>query len=85
MEFRGLFSQVEPIEEGVGVFEPDAEPIGDFFFFGALGSFDFLIATNHLGATLAETRDVSLEEISRQTTQNFFRLFSKVPSAEAMA
>ena len=34
---------------------------------------------------LAETRGVTLEEISRQTTENFFRLFSKVPSAEAMA
>jgi TatD DNase family protein len=33
---------------------------------------------------LAETRGVSLEEISRQTTRNFFCLFSKVP-AEAMA
>ncbi|UGX97951.1 TatD family hydrolase [Bradyrhizobium barranii subsp. barranii] len=29
---------------------------------------------------LAETRDVSLDEISRQTTENFFRLFSKVKS-----
>ena len=28
---------------------------------------------------LAEARGVSLEEISRQTTENFFRLFSKVP------
>ncbi|MBR0829732.1 TatD family hydrolase [Bradyrhizobium manausense] len=27
---------------------------------------------------LAETRGVSLEEVSRQTTENFFRLFSKV-------
>jgi TatD DNase family protein len=34
---------------------------------------------------LAETRGVSLEEISRQTTENFFRLFSKVPSAESAA
>jgi len=34
---------------------------------------------------LAETRGVSIEEISRQTTENFFRLFSKVPSAKAMA
>ena len=34
---------------------------------------------------LAETRGVSLEEISRQTTENFFRLFSKVPSAEFAA
>ena len=30
---------------------------------------------------LAEARAVSLEEISRQTTENFFRLFSKVPQA----
>jgi TatD DNase family protein len=28
---------------------------------------------------LAETRGVSLDEISRQTTETFFRLFSKVP------
>ena len=31
---------------------------------------------------LAETRGVSLEEISRQTTENFFRLFSKVPRCD---
>jgi len=28
---------------------------------------------------LAEARGVSFEEISRQTTENFFRLFNKVP------
>jgi TatD DNase family protein len=33
---------------------------------------------------LAETRGVSLEEISRQTTENFFRLFSKVPAPKAI-
>ena len=32
---------------------------------------------------LAEARGVSLEEISRQTTENFFRLFSKVPLPKA--
>ncbi|MGH6780040.1 MAG: TatD family hydrolase, partial [Bradyrhizobium sp.] len=31
---------------------------------------------------LAEARGVSLEEISRQTTKNFFRLFSKVPAPQ---
>ena len=34
---------------------------------------------------LAETRGVSLEEISRQTTENFFRLFGKVPAPSAAA
>ncbi len=34
---------------------------------------------------LAETRGVSLEEISRQTTENFFRLFSKVPAPKEAA
>jgi TatD DNase family protein len=32
---------------------------------------------------LAEARGVSLDEISRQTTENFFRLFSKVPRPAA--
>src|SRR5262245_24307944 len=32
---------------------------------------------------LAETRGVSTEEIARQTTENFFRLFSKVPRPAA--
>lgn len=30
---------------------------------------------------LAETRGTSLEDISRQTTENFFRLFSKIPES----
>jgi TatD DNase family protein len=34
---------------------------------------------------LAEVRGVSLEEISRQTTENFFNFFSKVPRANAKA
>jgi len=38
-----------------------------------------------IARVLAETRGISLEEISRQTTENFFRLFSKVPPAEAVA
>ena len=32
---------------------------------------------------MAEARGVSFEEISRQTTENFFRLFSKVPAPPA--
>jgi TatD DNase family protein len=38
-----------------------------------------------IAKVLAETRGVSLEEISRQTSENFFRLFSKVPSPKAAA
>jgi TatD DNase family protein len=34
---------------------------------------------------LAETRSVSTEEIARQTTDNFFRLFSKVPRPVTIA
>jgi TatD DNase family protein len=38
-----------------------------------------------IAKVLAETRGVSLEEISKQTTENFFRLFSKVPAPKAVA
>jgi TatD DNase family protein len=34
---------------------------------------------------LAETRGVSLDDIARQTTENFFRLFDKVPAPSAAA
>jgi TatD DNase family protein len=34
---------------------------------------------------LAECRGVSLDEIARQTSENFFRLFSKVPRPAASA
>jgi TatD DNase family protein len=34
---------------------------------------------------LAETRSISTDEIARQTTENFFRLFCKVPRPEASA
>ena len=34
---------------------------------------------------LAETRGVLFETIAQQTTQNFFRLFSKVPAPEGIA
>jgi TatD DNase family protein len=38
-----------------------------------------------IAKVLAEARGVSFEEISRQTSENFFRLFSKVPAPEALA
>jgi len=34
---------------------------------------------------LAETRGVAFDELARQTTENFFRLFSKVPRSAAAA
>jgi TatD DNase family protein len=34
---------------------------------------------------LAETRSISTDEIARQTTENFFRLFCKVRRPEASA
>jgi TatD DNase family protein len=34
---------------------------------------------------LAQTRNVAFEEIARQTTENFFRLFNKVPRQAAVA
>ena len=34
---------------------------------------------------LAQTRGVSYEEICRQTTENFFRLFSKAKQADIAA
>jgi TatD DNase family protein len=34
---------------------------------------------------LAATRGVTPEEIARQTTENFFRLFNKVPRSSAAA
>jgi TatD DNase family protein len=38
-----------------------------------------------IARVMAETRGVSFEEISRQTSENFFRLFSKVPASKATA
>ena len=39
--------------------------------------------SNLLARLGADARGVSLQEISRQTTENFFRLFSKVPAPVA--
>ena len=62
--------------------ETDAPYLAPGKFRGKRNEPSYVIET---AKVLAETRGVSVEEISRQTTENFFRLFSKVPSAEAAA
>mgnify|MGYP002358895565 FL=1 len=42
----------------------------------------FVVETAHV---LADTRGVSFDAIAAQTTENFFRLFAKVPRPEAQA
>jgi TatD DNase family protein len=39
----------------------------------------------HVAATLAEVKELPVAEIARQTTENFFRLFTKAAPAEADA
>src|SRR6201996_7402482 len=62
--------------------ETDAPYLAPGKFRGKRNEPSYVVET---ASVLAETRGVSLEEISQQTTENFFRLFSKVPTAESMA
>ena len=62
--------------------ETDAPYLAPGKFRGKRNEPSYVVA---VAKVLAETRGVSFEEISRQTTENFFRLFSKVPPAETMA
>jgi TatD DNase family protein len=39
----------------------------------------------HTASVLAGTIGTSVEEVAEQTTQNFFRLFSKMPRPAGMA
>src|SRR5579863_4939172 len=57
LEVRRLFADFEPIEEGVGSFQPDREPVSDFFFLSALARVHFVVARNHFGAAAAEAGD----------------------------
>jgi hypothetical protein len=59
LKIGGLLAEFKPVEKCVGSFKPDAEPVRDFFFFGALGRFYFVIAGNHLGATAAQTSNLA--------------------------
>jgi TatD DNase family protein len=62
--------------------ETDAPYLAPGKFRGRRNEPSFVVET---AKVLAETRGVSLEEIARQTTENFFRLFDKVPRPDAEA
>ena len=62
--------------------ETDAPYLGPGKHRGKRNEPSFVVETARV---LAETRGVTLEEISHQTTENFFRLFSKVPRPDAQA
>ena len=56
LEIGRLLANFEPIEKGVGRFEPDREPVRDFFFLGALGRVHFVIARDHFRAAAPQAR-----------------------------
>jgi TatD DNase family protein len=62
--------------------ETDAPYLAPGKFRGKRNEPSFVVETARV---LAETRGVSLEEIAQQTTDNFFRLFDKVPRPDAKA
>ncbi|WP_425993905.1 TatD family hydrolase [Afipia sp. DC4300-2b1] len=62
--------------------ETDAPYLAPGKFRGKRNEPSFVVETARV---LAETRGVTLDEIARQTTENFFRLFNKVPRPDAKA
>jgi len=62
--------------------ETDAPFLAPGKFRGKRNEPSYVVETSKV---LAETRGVSFDELQRQTTQNFFRLFSKVPAPQGFA
>ena len=62
--------------------ETDAPYLAPGKFRGKRNEPSFVVET---AKVMAETRGVSLDEISRQTTENFFTLFDKVPRPDTTA
>src|ERR1700760_1876596 len=62
--------------------QPDAPFLAPGKFRGNRNDPSYVVET---AKALAQTRGVSLEEVARQTPENFFRLFSKVPAVSAGA
>src|SRR6266481_9516536 len=58
LEVGGLFANIQPIEKSIRRFQPNAEPIGDFDFLGALIWLDLGVARNHFGPAFTQARDV---------------------------
>src|SRR5690242_12091904 len=86
ISFTGIitFKKSEPLRELAAdlpadriMVETDAPYLAPGKFRGKRNEPSYVV---EVAKVLAETRGVSLDEISRQTTENFFRLFSKVPA-----
>jgi TatD DNase family protein len=62
--------------------ETDAPYLGPGKFRGKRNEPSYVVET---AKVLAQTRGVGFDEIAQQTTENFFRLFSKVPRSATAA
>src|ERR1700737_5088720 len=58
LKLWGLLAHVQPVKKCIGGLEPDAKPVRNFQFLGALVGFDFCVARDHFRATLPQARYV---------------------------